>query len=91
MRPADGLVVREVVTLGPADIEGGIAPGDRITSVDGVAITPTTNLDALLESDVDRRVDARHQRHRARSSCARCRRAPRSASPIASGSPAAAR
>jgi Tol biopolymer transport system component/C-terminal processing protease CtpA/Prc len=52
----DGLVVREVVTLSPAAIAGGIAPGDRITSVNGVAITPTTNLDALLESDVDRRV-----------------------------------
>lgn len=52
----DGLVVREVIALGPADIAGGIAPGDRITSVNGVALTAATNIDSLLENDVDRRV-----------------------------------
>ena len=51
----DGLVVREVVTLSPADIAGGIAPGDRVTSVNGVAVGRDTNLDALLENDVERR------------------------------------
>lgn len=53
---SDGLVVREVIALGPAAIAGGIAPGDRITGVNGVAITATTNLDALLENEVGRRV-----------------------------------
>jgi tricorn protease len=51
-----GLVVREVVTLGPAFIEGTIKPGERLVSVNGTAIAPTTNLDALLQNQVGRRV-----------------------------------
>jgi len=51
-----GLVVREVIPLGPAFIEGKIKPGDRLVSVDGVAITPATNLDQLLSEKVDERV-----------------------------------
>lgn len=51
-----GLVVSEVVTLGPAFIEGHIKPGDRLTSVDGTPIDPDTNLDALLREKVDERV-----------------------------------
>ena len=50
-----GLVVREVVTLGPAAIEN-IVPGDRIVSVGGVAVGAHGNLDALLENTVGRRV-----------------------------------
>ncbi|MGY2733459.1 S41 family peptidase [Sphingomonas sp. UYP23] len=50
-----GLIVREVVRLGPAAIER-IAPGDRIVSVGGVAIGAHGNIDALLENSVGRRV-----------------------------------
>uniref|UniRef100_UPI0035CA99C1 S41 family peptidase n=1 Tax=uncultured Sphingomonas sp. TaxID=158754 RepID=UPI0035CA99C1 len=50
-----GLVVREVVTLGPAAIER-IVPGERIVSVGGVAVGAHGNLDALLENTVGRRV-----------------------------------
>ena len=50
-----GLVVREVVALGPAAIER-IAAGDRIVAVGGVALAATGNLDALLENTVGRRV-----------------------------------
>ena len=50
-----GLVVSEVVTLGPAAI-GGVRVGDRLTSVDGRPIGPDTNLDALLENKVGKRV-----------------------------------
>ncbi|MEG3175975.1 S41 family peptidase [Sphingomonas sp. RB3P16] len=50
-----GLVVREVITLGPAAIEK-IVPGDRIVSVGGVAVGARGNLDALLENTVGRRV-----------------------------------
>ncbi len=50
-----GLVVSEVVTLGPASIEK-IVPGDRIVAINGRTIGPRDNLDALLENTVDRRV-----------------------------------
>ncbi len=43
-----GLVVREVVALGPADIEGSIRPGDVLTAVDGKPAGAGINLDALL-------------------------------------------
>lgn len=50
-----GLVVRDVVALGPAAIER-VAPGDRIVSVGGVTLDARSNLDALLENNVGRRV-----------------------------------
>ena len=50
------LAIREVVPLGPASLEGTIAVGDRLVAVDEVAITPGTNLDALLEDKVGKRV-----------------------------------
>ena len=50
-----GLIVRDVVTLGPAAVEK-IVPGDRILSVGGVAVGAHGNLDALLENSVGRRV-----------------------------------
>ena len=50
-----GLVIREVVTLGPADIAGGVRPGDRLLAVDGVAIGPHDNLDRQLLGKVGRR------------------------------------
>ncbi len=50
------LIVREVVPLGPASLEGTIHPGDRLLAVDGAPITPHTNLDSLLEDKVSKRV-----------------------------------
>ena len=50
-----GLVVNEVVDLGPAAI-GGVHVGDVLASVDGRAIGPRTNLDSLLENKVGKRV-----------------------------------
>ena len=50
-----GLVVRDVIDLGPADI-AGVRRGDQIVSVDGRTIGPNDNFDALLESKVGRRV-----------------------------------
>jgi len=50
------LRVTELVPLGPAALTQRIAPGDTIASVDGRAITATTNLDELLANTIDRRV-----------------------------------
>ncbi|MGE5562971.1 MAG: S41 family peptidase [Bacillota bacterium] len=50
-----GLVVSDVIALGPADV-AGIRAGDRITSVDGVPVTARSNIDALLENKVGARV-----------------------------------
>ena len=50
-----GLVVREVIALGPAAIEGTIKPGDRLLSVNGKDIG-TKNLDGMLEDTVGKRV-----------------------------------
>jgi tricorn protease len=50
-----GLVVREVIALGPAAIEGTIKPGDRLVSVDGEAVG-AKNLDSMLEDTVGKRV-----------------------------------
>jgi C-terminal processing protease CtpA/Prc len=50
------LIVREVVPLGPASLEGSIHPGDHLLAVDGAPVTPQTNLDALLEDKVNKRV-----------------------------------
>jgi C-terminal processing protease CtpA/Prc len=50
------LIVREIVPLGPASLEGSIHPGDRLLAVDGTAITQQSNLDELLEDKVNKRV-----------------------------------
>jgi tricorn protease len=50
-----GLVVSDVVALGPAAI-GGVRAGDVLTSVDGEAIGPRTNLDSLLENKVGKKI-----------------------------------
>ena len=50
------LIVREVVPLGPASLEGTIHPGDRLLAVDGTPIAAATNLDSLLEDQVGKRV-----------------------------------
>ncbi|CAN5123503.1 S41 family peptidase [soil metagenome] len=51
-----GLVIREVVALGPADLEGTIKPGETLTAVNGRAVGPTTNLDSLLMDRIGKRV-----------------------------------
>ncbi len=51
-----GLVIREVIPLGPAALEGSIKPGEILLAVDGDAVGPHTNLDSLLQNKVDRRV-----------------------------------
>src|SRR5271170_4553726 len=51
-----GLVVREVIALGPAAIEGSIKPGDRLVSVNGEAVG-AKNLDSMLEDTVGKRVE----------------------------------
>ena len=50
-----GLVIREIVSLGPVDIAGGVKVGDRLTAVDGETLGPRTNLDRLLLGKVGRR------------------------------------
>jgi tricorn protease len=50
-----GLIVREVIVLGPAAIEGTIKPGDRLVSVNS-EVVGTKNLDGMLEDTVGKRV-----------------------------------
>ena len=50
-----GLVIREIVSLGPVDIAGGVKLGERLAAVDQEAIGPRTNLDHLLLGKVGRR------------------------------------
>jgi Tol biopolymer transport system component/C-terminal processing protease CtpA/Prc len=52
---AGQLRVAQVIPLGPAAL-AGLAPGDSIVTVDGQAITRETNIDALLEHAIGRRV-----------------------------------
>jgi tricorn protease len=49
-------IVTEVVALGPAHVAGGIAPGDRIAAVDGVALDGASDLDRLLRDRAGREV-----------------------------------
>ncbi len=51
-----GLVVREVIALGPAATEGSIRPGDTLVSVNGDPVAEHSNLDALLQDQVGHRV-----------------------------------
>lgn len=50
-----GLVVREVITLGPAAIEGSIKPGDVLTAVDSQPIGPRVDLDQLMLDRAEKR------------------------------------
>jgi tricorn protease len=50
------LRIAELVALGPAAVTGGITVGDAIVSVDGQRVTPATNLDALLQHTIGKRV-----------------------------------
>ena len=49
-----GLVVSEVIPLGPANV-AGIQVGDRLLAVNGEEIGPATDLNALLEDTIGRR------------------------------------
>ncbi|HEX4007993.1 MAG TPA: S41 family peptidase [Acidobacteriaceae bacterium] len=51
-----GLVIREVVPLGPAAIEGSIQPGETLVAVNGQTLDAHTNLNELLEDQAGRRV-----------------------------------
>ncbi len=51
-----GLVVREVIELGPAATEGSIHPGDTLVSINGETVKQGSNLDALLQDQVGHRV-----------------------------------
>lgn len=51
------LRVTGILPLGPAALAGGIKEGDYLTAVDGHAIEPHTNLDALLEYKIGKRVE----------------------------------
>ena len=50
-----GLVIREVIALGPADIEGTIKPGDTLVAVDGRAVGAGVNLNSLLLDRIGKR------------------------------------
>jgi tricorn protease len=50
------LRVSEVVPLGPAALARGIKPGNTLLAVDGTPLGLHTNLDALLEHKIGRRV-----------------------------------
>jgi len=52
-----GLVVREVITLGPAFIEGTIKPGDILTAVEGHVLGPNDNLNNLMLDRADKRTN----------------------------------
>jgi tricorn protease len=49
-----GLIVSEVIPLGPANV-GGIQVGDKIISVNGQTIGADTNFNALMENTIGRR------------------------------------
>jgi len=50
------LRVTNILPLGPASLAGGIKEGDYLTAIDGHALAPHTNLDALLEYKIGKRV-----------------------------------
>ena len=49
------LVIREIVPLGPASLEGSIKAGDKLVAVNSTPITAATNLDSLLEETAGKR------------------------------------
>lgn len=50
-----GLVIREVVALGPAALEGSIKPGETLAAVNGERLSPGVNLDRLLRGVTGKR------------------------------------
>lgn len=51
-----GLVIREVIALGPAFVEGTIRPGETLAAVNGEALAPGVSLDRLLRGQAGKRV-----------------------------------
>ncbi len=51
-----GLVIREVVVLGPAAVEGSIKPGETLVAVNGERLGADVNLDRLLRGQAGKRV-----------------------------------
>lgn len=51
-----GLVIREVIVLGPAAIEGSIKPGETLVAVNGEALGAGVSLDRLLRAQIGKRV-----------------------------------
>jgi tricorn protease len=49
------LIIREIVSLGPAALEGSIKVGDKLVAVNGAPITGSVNLDSLLEDKAGKR------------------------------------
>ncbi|QHV98212.1 S41 family peptidase [Spirosoma endbachense] len=50
------LKITEVIALSPAALSGTIKPGDYLVAIDDTKITASTNLDQLLENQVNRRI-----------------------------------
>ncbi len=50
------LKITEVIQLSPAALSGTIKPGDYLVAVDDTKITASTNLDQLLENQINRRI-----------------------------------
>lgn len=50
------LKITEVIASGPAELTDRIHSGDILQAIDGVLLSSNTNLDALLENKVNRRV-----------------------------------
>ena len=50
-----GLVIREVIALGPAALEGSIKPGEILAAVNGERLSPGVNLDRLLRGAAGKR------------------------------------
>ncbi|MET3665126.1 DPP IV N-terminal domain-containing protein [Caulobacter sp. 1776] len=50
-----GLVIREVIALGPAALEGSIKPGETLVAVNGETLSPGVNLDRLLRGAAGKR------------------------------------
>jgi Tol biopolymer transport system component/C-terminal processing protease CtpA/Prc len=49
--------VAELIPLGPAALAGGIAVGDQLRSIQGVALDGAMNIDSLLQNTAGRRVE----------------------------------
>ena len=50
------LKITEVIALGPSALAGNISVGNYLLAIDGVSVTSSTNIDALLENKLSKRV-----------------------------------
>ncbi|MCF8506125.1 MAG: peptidase S41 [Caulobacter sp.] len=51
-----GLLIKEVITLGPASIEGSIKPGETLVAVNGERLAPGVSLDRVMRGQTGKRV-----------------------------------